>query len=64
MGHFREDIPAVEDSLGKKDDLVVRTSSASAISGGTDELGALQNEAGKKQKMGLLPIGNNSQILQ
>lgn len=50
--------------LGEKDDLLVRTSSASAIGRGTDELGALHKEAGKKQKMGLLPIGNTSQILQ
>lgn len=49
---------------GEKDDLVVRTSSASAISRGTYELGALHKEVDKKQKMGLVPIGNTSQILQ
>lgn len=39
-------------------------SSPSAIRGGTDELGALQNEAGEKPKTGLLPLGKTCQILQ
>lgn len=67
MVQVRKDMPVkqyAEKKAGMFVEKIKRMSSASAISGGTDEFRAPQNEAGEKQTTGVLLLGKTYQIIQ